>query len=147
MDLLKAFNLINPHLSPSKLLNHTVDRAENFPQRVLRLCPLHLNSCYVAIISDGSFKSHHDPSFRLGYVIFMAGKNVNANIQHFSSVKPRKVARSALTAELSALVYAFDQRTTMRLTFNNVFNRKVYLALSIDSKSFYKFWVGVNEAS
>lgn len=93
------------------------------------------------------FSQQPGHSSQLRYVIWMGDEHGNANILHYGSVKSRRIARSVLVAKLICSRICVDQAKTMRLSFNNILEWKVNLALYTDSNSFYKCLVHVNGTS
>lgn len=101
----------------------------------LRFVPLDIDSVRIAVFADASFACNSDLTSQLGFVIALADKTNAANILHYSSFKSKRVTRSFLSAELFALAHAFDIASTMRLTVNDMFGRRVPLTTYTDSKS------------
>lgn len=69
------------------------------------------------------------------------------NTIHYCSSKSKRIARSALTAELFVVVNGFDHSSTMRLAPHDIFGEHVPLKLFTDSKSLYDGIVGINSTS
>ncbi len=62
---------------------------------------------------------------------------VTVHIVHYTSSKSKRVCKSALTAELSALIDGFEIGFTIRHFLELVLSRKVDLTIYTDSHSLY----------
>lgn len=71
---------------------------------------------------------NEDSSSQIGYRIILMEDLQNCNIIYYSSSKSRRIARSALAAELFALVNGFDHSSTMRLAIDDILNCQVPLS-------------------
>lgn len=147
-DLSFGFSVCSQFQSPTpksvQLLNDTIEQGHKHPSRCLKFVMLSYSSCYVAVYSEASFAGNPDLSSQIGFVNRLAGNTGSANIIHHGSVKSKRVARSALAAELIALVHACDQADTICVSLNSILSGKVPLDLLTNSKSIYEYMVRVN---
>lgn len=77
------------------------------PQR-LKFVKVDMTSIHVVVLSDASFANARYMRSLLGFVTLMAGEQRRANIFHYASKRCHRVSRSAMAAEVHALVHAFD---------------------------------------
>ena len=60
-----------------------------------------------------------------------------SNILHYSTFNSLHVTISVLSVELFAYVHAFDYASTIHVTPNEIFGRKIPLKIYTDSKSIF----------
>ncbi len=89
------------------------------------------------IFIDVSFVNNRDTSFQINYVVCLADATNMTNILHWSSFKCKKVIRNVLAAKLYAMIYDFDVRSVLKITFTKMFQIIICLILIIDFKSLY----------
>lgn len=80
---------------------------------------------------------NEDQSSQIGLLTFPFYSYGFANILHFSIVKIRQIAGSALVAELFTLAHALDQASTLRILINSIHDRQMYLTLYTNINSLY----------
>lgn len=68
----------------------------------------------------------------------------NSNLLHYSSFKSKRVARSALAAELFALSHAFDISSTIRVSLKSMLGKDIQIKFYMDSKSLFGNVIGIN---
>jgi hypothetical protein len=120
-----------------KFLNKQLTWQLDNPDRGLRFVPLDLASLGIAVFADSSFANNSDKTSQIGFVIVLTDKNKTANIVHCTSVKCKRVTRSALAAELYAMSLGFDYAAVIKSTVQQIMNRPIGLTMYIDSKSLY----------
>lgn len=89
------------------------------------------------------FASNRYLSSQLGYVLILNDTLANASLLHYNTCKSRRVARSALVAELFALSTAFDMAGTVWITLNGMFDRCIPINVFLDSNSLFDGIIGI----
>lgn len=74
----------------------------------------------------------------------MADSNQRVNLLHCSSFKSKRVARSALAAELFALSHAFDVSTTLQVSLKAMLGKEIPIKFYMDSKGLFDNVIGIN---
>lgn len=113
----------------------------------MKFIALDVSIAFIAIFIDASFANNSDCFSQLCVLVTLMDGQQNCNIIHYNSFKYRRIARSALAAELFALVNGFDTASTLRLVINDISNRQVSLKLFTDSKSLFDGTVGLNSTT
>lgn len=72
-------------------------------------------------------KKNKDLSSQLGFIIVIADSHGHTNLLHYSSFKSKRVARSAIAAELFALSHPYDVASTIRITFKEMLSMELPL--------------------
>lgn len=130
-----------------EIFKQTLRMAQEHPKHGLLFIKLDLHSAHLPVFSDANFTSNEDYSRQTGFIICLVDSNRDENVLRYSNVRSRRVGRSALAAELSALIHPFDQTITLRMPVNSILNRRVRLTICTDSKSLPECLVRVNETS
>ncbi|KAA8498124.1 Transposon Ty4-J Gag-Pol polyprotein [Porphyridium purpureum] len=74
----------------------------------VRYAPLDPATLRIRVFADASYASNHDHTSQLGFAIFLGDSSDTVHHLHSSSHKAKQVAHSAMSAELLALVLAYD---------------------------------------
>lgn len=147
-DLTFSLNSIAQVTQPTKTdvaeLSKAIPYALATKHQVLKFVALDVSTPFIAVIIDASFANNSDRSSQFGVLINLTDEQQNCNVIHYTSSKSQRIARSALEAQLFALVNGFDPVCTLRLAINNILNRQVPLKLFTDSKSLFDGIVGLN---
>lgn len=120
----------------AKNLNDAIDTALLTKDRHLRFIPLETESIFVAVFIDASFVSNSDSSSQnCVFIICLIDQYSRCKIIHYCSFKSKRIACSALEAELFLSVNGFDHSSIMRLAAHNIFGKHVPLILFTNSKN------------
>ena len=145
----KAFEFLNRHLERCKQENGLVFKALKKP--------LHM-----AVFVDAAFANNRDLSSQLGFIVTLMDSEGAANIIHYSSQKSKRMNRSALAAELYAMMNGFDTAAALKVSLdqlevnngaaakrypvsaNNPPKGAVPMVIYTDSRSLYDSLVSLN---
>jgi hypothetical protein len=104
----------------------------------LRFVDLNPSRIQVAAFVDAAFGNNSDNSSQIGIITCLHDPETGrANIINYSSTKSRRVARSALAAELFALPDGFDVGFALKHTLSKLLRRVVSLIWYTDARSLY----------
>lgn len=124
-----------PTATPISLLNNTIANAYKHHSRCLQYLPLDIATCHIAVFADASFGNNKNMSLQIGFIICLVGDTNTVNVLYYSSIKTKRIARSALETELLAIAHAFDQASTLQLSINAILEHHIHLNLYTDSRS------------
>ena len=74
----------------------------------------------MVIFVDAAFANNRDLSSQLGFVVALMDHADATNIIHYSSQKSKRITRSALVAELYAMMNGFDTATALNASFDQL---------------------------
>ena len=74
----------------------------------------------MAFFVNNTFVSNRDLSSQLGFVVALMENAGAANIIHYSSQKSKRISRSALAAELYAMMNGFDTAAALKVLFDQL---------------------------
>lgn len=77
--------------------------------------PLH-----IAVFVDAAFANNRDLSSQLGFIVALMDSQGAANIIHYSSQKSKRITRSALSAELYAMMTGFDTTAALKVLLDQL---------------------------
>ena len=99
----------------------------------------HLNREPIRVVgfSDASFANNHDLSSQLGYIIMLVDDTGTMAPIHFKSYKARRIARSAMAAEVIAFSDMSDVAVTLSSEISLLLGRQVPVQLLTDNKSLF----------
>ena len=103
----------------------------------LRVPKLKVDTVRVVGFADASFAGNHDLSSQLGFIVLLVDANNDCVPITFKSYKARRVARSAMTAEVIAFSDMVDAAITLARELENLLGRPVHLQLHTDSKCLF----------
>ena len=103
----KAFEFLNRHLERCKQENGLIFKAMKKP--------LHM-----AVFVDAAFANNRDLSSQLGFIVTLMDNEGAANIIHYSSQKSKRITRSALAAELYAMMNGFDTAAALKVSLDQL---------------------------
>ena len=103
---------------------------------------------HMAVFVDAAFANNRDLSSQLGYITALMDDLGTANIIHYSSQKSKRITRSALAAELYAMVHGFDNAAALKAALDGmeVSNCEAGIPMVVytDSRSLYDSLVSLN---
>lgn len=98
--------------------------------RGIKFVPVQLTHAKLFVFVDGSFANNKDLSSQIGFVIVLANESMkndefslHGNLIHWTSVKCKRVTRSALASELYAMVFGADIANVLTTTLNMITNQ------------------------
>ena len=74
----------------------------------------------MAVFVDAAFANNRDLSSQIGFIIALMDDEGAANIVHYSSQKSKRVTRSALAAELYAMMNGFDTAAALKVSLDQL---------------------------
>ena len=100
----------------------------------------------MAVFVDAAFANNTDLSSQLGYIATLMDDEGTANIIHYSSQKAKRVTRSALAAELYAMMSGFDTAGALKHALDQMelSGRTISMVIYTDSRSLYDCLVSLN---
>jgi hypothetical protein len=113
--------------------------------RGLKFVSLNQKILQLIIFTDVSFVNNRNHSSQIDYVICLTDEHEkitdNVNIIHWSSIKCKRVIRSALASELYAMTHEFDAELIFKGTMNEILKElkssSLFLIICTNSKSLY----------
>ena len=102
----------------------------------------------MAVFVDTAFANNKDLSSQLGFIIALMDDLGTANIIHYSSQKSRRITRSALAAELYAMINGFDNTAALKAALDGMAvsdcDAGISMVVYTDSRSLYDSLVSLN---
>jgi hypothetical protein len=114
--------------------NNFVRKCHETAHISMRFIPLDMETVHVSVFEDASFGTNNDGSSQWGIILALRDASGRANVIHAASHKSKRVARSALAAELFAVVDRFDMGIVMKHWFSNVLGQPLDLHILTDSR-------------
>ena len=105
---------------------------------------------HLAVFVDAAFANNKDHSSQLGFIIALMDDTSAANIIHYSSQKSKRITRSALAAELYAMMNGFDTAAALKVAIDGMLGTGekdgagVPMVIYTDSRSLYDALVSLN---
>ena len=136
----KAFEFLNRHLERCGQEHGLIFKALKKP--------LHM-----AVFVDAAFANNRDLSSQLGFIVTLMDNEGAANIIHYNSQKSKRITRSALAAELYAMMNGFDTAAALKVLLDqlepnagadNSLKSAVPMVIYTDSRSLYDSLVSLN---
>ena len=117
-DLAFAFAKAAQHPKPKipefKALNTALQSIIDTPTKGISFKSQDISTLRMAVFVDASFANNHDLSSQLGILVTLRDKKGITNIIHWTSVKCKRVVRSALASELYAMAHGFDLASALK---------------------------------
>jgi hypothetical protein len=104
------------------------------------------NQLKLMIFTDAAFANTFDLHSQIDYVICLVDE-VHINLIHWSSIKCKRVIRSALTIELYAMINDFDVEAIIKSIIERMLQISLSLILLTDSKSLFDCLVKLDTTS
>lgn len=136
-----------PDAKAARALNNLIDRCNNLKTNGLFFKAIDLDSLSVAVFIDASFANNSDLTSQLGFLTVMMDNKANVNVLHYGSVKSKRITRSALAAELYAMVFGFDQSYVLHKSITEFLGRRIALRIYTDSLSLFESLTTLNTTS
>ena len=113
----KAAQIQEPDEEAYAFLNRHLERCKHEHGITFRKLekPMHL-----AVFIDAALANNRDLSSQLGYVTALMDRKGTADIIHWSSQKSKRIARSALAAELYAMMNGFDASAVLKVSLDQI---------------------------
>jgi hypothetical protein len=118
-------------------LNFIINHLHNTSVIRLHYPGLHINSLQLVTYCNASFANRDDGSSQLGYVIILCEKHGQGSLLHYSSLKSRRVCRSALIAEKLACVDSLDASLLLKRDLEILLVQEISLLLLAHSQSLF----------
>ena len=113
--------------------------------KYVRIEPEHME---IVVCIDAAFATNKDRSSQIGVLTMMRNRTTGAaNIVHYSSTKSKRVCKSALAAEIFALVDGFKIGYTVAHFMSELLMRKVTLTLYTASQSLYRLCISLAQTT
>ncbi len=144
-DLSFAAQTINLKEEDAKRLNQRLQWQLNNLIRELRFVSLdvNLNQLKLMIFIDAAFANTLDLHSQIDYVICLTN-DVHINLIHWSSIKCKRVIKSALATKLYAMINDFDVEAIIKSIIERMLHISLSLILLTDSKFLYDCLVKLN---
>lgn len=130
-----------------KKLRNIVKTCCQSPNKGLMFVPLDKLKIFISPFIDAEFATNKDLTSQLGFIMMLMDKELNGNIIHYGGMKSKSVTRIALAAELFALTYVFDVCSTICLSLNNMFEKKLDFDIYTDSRSLFDCITNINRTT
>ena len=130
-DLSTAAQIQHPTVDETKYLNKRLAWQILNKERGMNYIGLDLKNVKLYIFVDGSFAGNKDFSSQIGFVAVLGNETFNnnkcfslrGNIIHWSSVKCKRITRSALASELYGMVSGIDIGIAIKTSLDKIFDR------------------------
>ena len=110
----KAAQHPKPNIPEFQALNTTLQSIIDAPTKGISFKSQDISTLRMAVFVDASFANNHDLSSQLGILVSLRDKKGITNIIHWTSVKCKRVVRSALASELYAMAHGFDLASALK---------------------------------
>eukprot|EP00171_Calliarthron_tuberculosum_P005172 IDg5172t1 len=133
--------------SHARALNKLIEKCISTRDFCLYYIRLDSDTLTMGVFIDASFANNADFSSQLGFITLLMDRHARVNIVHYSSVKSMRATRSALAAELYAMVFGLDQNFVIHKATEDFLRRSVPLHMNTDSLSLFESLTTLNNTS
>lgn len=99
----------------------------------MKLAKLSGKKLRITLFTEAVFWNFGDKSSQLGFAVIISDENGNFNIRHYVSRHCRRIKRSAMGADLLALVTSFDHEFMVKTLMEELLDIISFVDIQIDS--------------
>lgn len=117
----RAAHSIKTTETDARALSKTITKSSDYPERGIKLVKLDPENLHISVFIESSFAENMDYTSQLGCIIVLMYDFGIANIIQRDFTKSKRVTRSALVAEIYAMVLEFDKVYVMKQFWDTIF--------------------------